>query len=154
VREGVKNWPTPLHLLEDDADKFAAFDAADVALAASGTVTVELTLARTPMVVAYKMGWLTYRLMRPLIRAPFATLANIILKREAIPEFIQENCTPVALASALRRLLRDPAARAQQIKSQDEAALELGQGGEAPSLRAARALLDFARADQRLPSAT
>ncbi|HEV2562199.1 MAG TPA: lipid-A-disaccharide synthase [Rhizomicrobium sp.] len=146
VRQGAKNWPTPLHILESDADKFATFDAADVALAASGTVTVELTLARTPMVVAYKMGWLTYRLMRPLIRAPFATLANIILNREAIPEFIQEKCTPDALASALQQLFRDASARAQQIKSQDEAAHELGQGGEAPSLRAARALLDFARA--------
>lgn len=145
VREGTKDWPTPLHILESDADKFAAFDAADVALAASGTVTTELALARTPMVVAYKMDWLTYTLMRPIVDVPFATLANIILEREAIPEFIQENCKPDLLAAALLRLFRDPQARAQQMKDQDEVAQRLGQGEEAPSLRAARALLDLAR---------
>ncbi len=85
VREATKNWPTPLHILEGDADKFAAFDAADVALAASGTVTTELALAGTPMVVAYKMGWLTYKLMRPLISVKYATLVNIILDRPPFP---------------------------------------------------------------------
>src|SRR5262249_8534760 len=56
VRQGTKDWPAPLHILEDEARKFAAFDAADAALAASGTVTTELALARTPMVVAYRAG--------------------------------------------------------------------------------------------------
>ena len=49
VKAAVADWPTPLHVLESEADKFAAFDAADVALAASGTVTAELALSRTPM---------------------------------------------------------------------------------------------------------
>ena len=57
-----QDWPTPLHILEGEDDKYAAFDAADVALAASGTVTAELALARTPMVVAYRVGGLTYAL--------------------------------------------------------------------------------------------
>ena len=54
ARSGRRTGPTPLHIVESEDDKFAAFDAADVALAASGTVTAELALARTPMVVAYK----------------------------------------------------------------------------------------------------
>lgn len=145
VRAGVKDWPTPLHILEGDADKFAAFDAADVALAASGTVTTELALSGTPMVVAYRMGWLTHKLMRPLISVKYATLVNTILDRPAVPEFIQDDCKPDALAAALLQLFRDPAAREQQIKELAEAVRELGVGGEAPSLRAARALLDFAR---------
>jgi len=149
VREGTLNWPAPIHLLEGDADKYAAFDAADVALAASGTVTTELALARTPMVVAYKLGWLTYGLMRPLIRVPYATLANILLGRAAVPEFIQSRCTPQALAGAVAGLLRDPAARERQVRDLEEATGDLGRGGEAPSLRAARVLLDFAR-DRRV----
>jgi lipid-A-disaccharide synthase len=144
VREGVADWPTPIHLLEGDADKYAAFEAADVALAASGTVTTEVALARTPMVVGYKLGWLTYALMRPLISAKFATLVNILLDREAVPEFIQEKCTPENLAGAVVSLFRDPEVRARQIADLEEATADLGRGEEAPSLRAARVLLDFA----------
>lgn len=145
VREGAKDWPAPLHILEGDADKFAAFDAADVALAASGTVTTELALSGTPMVVAYRMGWLTHKLMRPLISVKYATLVNIILDRPAVPEFIQNDCKPEALSAALLKLFRDPAARQKQKSDLAEAVHALGVGGEAPSLRAARALLDFAR---------
>ncbi|HEX3673815.1 MAG TPA: lipid-A-disaccharide synthase [Rhizomicrobium sp.] len=144
VREGAKDWPTPLHILEGDADKYAAFEAADAALAASGTVTTEVALAKTPMVVAYKLGWLTYALMRPLISAKFATLVNILLDREAVPEFIQEKCTPENLAAAVVPLFRNPAVRARQVADLEEATADLGRGEEAPSLRAARVLLDFA----------
>jgi lipid-A-disaccharide synthase len=145
VRERTKNWPTPLHILEGDDERFAAFDAANAALAASGTVTTELALSGTPMVVAYKAGWLTYRLMRPLIDVKFATLVNIILDRAAVPEFIQDKCRPDALAAALLKLFRDPAARDRQMRDLAEAVHALGMDEEAPSLRAARALLDFAR---------
>lgn len=145
VRAALADWTVPVDVLEGDADKYAAFDAADVALAASGTVTTELALAGTPMVVAYKLGWLTYALMRPLITVKHATLANILLERRAIPEFIQSLCTPDNLANAVVALFRDPEARAQQRKDLAEAASRLGQGSEKPSLRAARALLDFAR---------
>ena len=71
ARSARPDWPTPLHILEGEADKFAAFDAADVALAASGTVTAELALARTPMVVAYRVGGLTYALAHRLMTVPY-----------------------------------------------------------------------------------
>ncbi len=145
VREGTANWPTPLHILEGDNDKFASFDAADVALAASGTVTTELALSKTPMVVGYKLGWLTYALARPFIVAKFATLVNILLDREAVPEFIQEQCTPDTLVAALLPLFRDPAARDAQTGALKDAVHELGGDDEPPSLRAARTLLAFAR---------
>jgi lipid-A-disaccharide synthase len=144
VREMTANWPVPLHILDDAADKFASFDAADVALAATGTVTTEVALSNTPMVTAYKLGWLTYALARPFISVKFATLVNILLDREAVPEFIQRRCTPEALSGALSRLFKDPDARAAQIRDLDEAMHLLGAGEEAPSLRAARTLLAFA----------
>ncbi|MGH9807078.1 MAG: lipid-A-disaccharide synthase, partial [Terriglobia bacterium] len=143
VREAVKDWPATVHVVEGNADKYAALAAANVALAASGTVTTELALARTPMVVAYKLGWLTYALMRPLITVKHASLVNILLGREAVPEFIQSRCTPENLAAAVVALFRDPAIRARQIRDLDDATNELGRGSDAPSLRAARALLDF-----------
>ncbi len=136
-------------MLEGDADKYAAFQAADVALAASGTVTTEVALARTPMVVAYKLGWLTYALMRPFVSVTYATLVNILLAREAVPEFIQQNCTPKNLAGAVVSLFRDPIVRAKQIAALEEATTELGRGAEEPSLRAARVLLEFASLHKR-----
>jgi lipid-A-disaccharide synthase len=145
VREHTQDWPVPLHIVAGDADKFAAFDAADAALAASGTVTTELALARTPMVVAYRLGALTYALARPFVNVRFITLANILLSRPAVPEFVQSACTGPALAHALMPLLADENARKVQQQSLAEAVSKLGLGGERPSVRAARALLDFAR---------
>jgi lipid-A-disaccharide synthase len=97
------------------------------------------------MVVAYKLGALTYGVARPFISAKYATLVNILLDREAVPERIQSRCTPAALAVELKKLILDPGGRARQISDLIEADHLLGVGGEAPSLRAARALLDFAR---------
>ena len=145
VRGQVRDWPSPLHIVEGDADKFAALDAADVALAASGTVTTELALAGTPMVVAYRLGALTYALVRPFVSVKFITLANILLDRPAVPEFVQRACTGEALAGALLPLFTSAEARARQTRDLAEAVQKLGLGGERPSLRAARALLDFAR---------
>jgi len=143
VKRESTNWPTRLHVLEGDEDKFAAFDAANVALAASGTVTTELALARTPMVVAYRVGWLTFTLVRPLILLPLITLVNLLLERRAVPEFLQNAASPTALADSVVRLLTDADAAAAQRADLDQATKLLGQGDEAPSLRAARAIVDF-----------
>jgi len=143
VAEKARNWPTPLHILENESDKFAAFDAADAALAASGTVTAELALARAPMVVAYRVGAVTFALANWLMTSPYMTLLNILLEREAVPEFKQQKARPEILAAEVEKLLRDPEARAAQVAAMDEFARRLGEGGEAPSSRAARVLLDF-----------
>ena len=143
VRATTVDWPTPLHVLESEDEKYAAFDAADTALAASGTVTAELALSRTPMVVAYKVGGLTYFLSKFLMTVKHITLINILLGREAVPEFLQERATPENLAHATKRLFRDQGARAAQVAAMNEFAASLGEGGEAPSLRAARVLLEF-----------
>jgi lipid-A-disaccharide synthase len=143
VKEKTGYWPTPLYLVENEANKFAAFDAADVALAASGTVTAELALSRTPMVVFYILGGLTYALGIWLYNSRFFTLLNILLDREAAPEFLQAKAKPEILAAELEKLLRDRAAYDAQIAAMDEFARLLGEGEEAPSLRAARVLLEF-----------
>ena len=143
VREGVKDWPAPLTLIAGEAEKFAAFDAADAALAASGTVTTELALAKTPMVVAYILGTLTALIYRPLIRVKYYTLVNLILDRLAVPELMQGDCRPDLLAGAVAPLLTDPAAAAAQTADLETALALMGAGAESPSRRAAQAILDF-----------
>jgi lipid-A-disaccharide synthase len=143
VRAATGDWPTPLHVLESEADKYAAFDAATVALAASGTVTAEIALARTPMVVAYKVGGLTYFLSKFLMTVKYMALINILLDREAAPEYLQARATPQALADAVAHLFADAGARAAQVEAMNEFGRRLGEGDEAPSQRAARVLLDF-----------
>src|SRR5581483_1404124 len=132
---------TPLHVVEGDADKYAAFDAADVALAASGTVTAEIALSHTPMVVGYKVGGLTFFLSKFLMTVTHITLINILLGREAVPEFLQSRATPENLAAAVEKLFRDARARDAQIEALKEFGRLLGERDEAPSLRAARVLL-------------
>jgi len=143
VRAATADWPTPLHIVEGEADKYAAFDTADVALAASGTVTAELALAHTPMVVGYKVGGLTFFLSKFLMTVTHITLINILLEREAVPEFLQSRCTPENLTCAVEHLFRDKAAREAQVEAMRDFGRRLGEGGEAPSLRAARVLLEF-----------
>jgi lipid-A-disaccharide synthase len=142
IRAGTADWPVPLTLIEGDSEKFAAFAAADAALAASGTVTTELALSRTPMAVAYKVGWLTAAIYKRLIRVKYVTVANLLLERMAVPEFIQALCRPELLADCLTTLLTDKEAARRQVADLDEAMRRMGQGSE-PSVRAAKAILDF-----------
>jgi lipid-A-disaccharide synthase len=143
VRAATENWATPLHIVEGESDKYAAFDAATIALAASGTVTAELALSRTPMVVAYKVGGLTYFLSRWMMLVKHFTLINILLEREAVPEYLQGAATPPVLADAVAHLFADEKARAAQVAAMNDFAALLGEKEEPPSLRAARILLGF-----------
>ena len=96
------------------------------------------------MVVAYRVGHVTYALARPLFRLPYFTLVNLLLDRMAVPEFLQGRAQPAVLAREVEALLSEEAA-ARQVADLEEAARRLGKGGEAPSLRAARAILSFVR---------
>ena len=145
VRRAAHNWPTPVHVVEENADRFAALDAADAAIAASGTVTTELALARTPMVMGYRLGWLTFALLLPFLHVRRIVLINIVLQREAVPELIQWKCTPERIAHALRPLLLNDEARAAQLRDLEAAVRAFGLGGESPSIRAARIILEIAR---------
>lgn len=145
VKAAAADWPAPVHIIETEAEKYAAFTAANAALAASGTVTIELALARTPMVVAYRVGGLTYTLAQVLFRFKYFALANLLLDRLAVPELLQDKATPAALADAVAPLLTDKGAAAAQVKDLDAVAALLGEGGESPSLRAAHAVIDFIR---------
>ena len=114
VTERVKQWPFPTHVIEDEADKFRAFKLANAALAASGTVTLELGFAGCPMIVAYRVDRLAL-LFRRLVKPPHFALANLVLGERAFPELMQESCVPEQLAPALAALLTDTPERAAQL---------------------------------------
>jgi lipid-A-disaccharide synthase len=105
------------HLIFGEEDKFRAFKLARAALAASGTVTLELALAGTPMVVGYKVDAVTATALRVLLKAPSVVLANLVLGERAVPELLQEQCTPDHLAPALGALLDEGPARARQLQA-------------------------------------
>jgi len=151
VSAAVRDWPAPAIVLRGAIAKYDAFAASNAALAASGTVTLELALARVPMVVAYRVNPLTHAILRRLVKVRFANLINIILDRAAIPELLQEDCTPERLATELTRLLDDRLARERQLQACDEGLARLGRGGVSPGLRAADRVLQIIA--ERAPAA-
>ncbi|MBL1437767.1 MAG: lipid-A-disaccharide synthase [Rhodobacteraceae bacterium] len=121
--------------------KTAVFAASELALAASGTVSIELAAVGTPMVIGYKTNWLTAVIMRRAMLAPSFTLVNLLTESKAVPEFEPRDCTVENLLSAMQKLLDDPAARVAQVQVGRDAIVALGKGGEDPGLRAARSVL-------------
>lgn len=143
VRDAVAHWPGAPIVVDGIAEKHHAFSASTAALAASGTVNLELAVAGVPFVIAYRVSTLSYLIGRLMVRVPSIVMTNILLNRNVIPEFLQENCRPEAIAAAVGRLLDDPQARAEQVRASAEAAILLGRGGPPPSGRAAKILLDL-----------
>lgn len=144
VREAVASWPGQPILVDTDRDKHDAFAASDAALAASGTVALELGLARVPSVIAYRVNPLSAFVVRRMLTTKYANLVNIMLDRPAVPELLQENCTAGRLADAVDQLLTDPAAAAAQRAAYDEVAqMMLLPGGAVPGDRAADVVLDL-----------
>jgi lipid-A-disaccharide synthase len=141
VAAQAADWPTPLRLVRGAREKFDAFAAAQAALAASGTVALELAMAGLPAVIAYKVNPLTAVAARRLLKVKYVNLVNLLLDRPAVPEFLQEQCRPEVLAGALGLLLDDQDARAAQRAALAEAMVRLGRGGPSPSRQAAHVLL-------------
>lgn len=141
VKARVAGWPYRAHVIEDEALKDDAFVAATVALACSGTVTTELALAGAPMVVGYRIGGLTYAVLKRIFKSPWITLFNIAAKAFVAPEFVQEDCNGPALARAVAQRLDDPALRAAQVAEQNAALDKMGRGAPDPSNAAADAIL-------------
>lgn len=150
VRDLVRDWPVRPEVIENADRKRAAFAAADVAIAASGTVSLELAANDCPMVIAYDMHPVTMWLLRRMARVDTVTLVNLVSETRTIPEFIGRDCRAARIAPALARLLTDPEAMAAQREAMAVTMDRLGRGGEAPGLRAARSVLAaLGRAGQR-----
>jgi lipid-A-disaccharide synthase len=141
----LETWPSGAQrpvVVEHAAD--AVLAAADVAIVASGTATVQAALHGCPMVVVYRVAPLTYRLGKPLVKVQTYAMANLIAGRRVVPELIQEDFTPEAAAGEALKVLRDPAHAARVRADLAEVRARLGDAGA--SRRAAEAVLDAARA--------
>ena len=153
VEAAVARWSVKPRLVSGEAAKLTAFAEADAALAASGTVTLELGLLRVPAVAAYRLDWIG-RWIKYLLRPPkalaglklvrSAQLTNIIVGDKIIPEFIDGDCTPAALSTALEALLRDTPERRRQFEGFDRlAAIMQPVASFRPNAEAARAVLEL-----------
>ncbi|BAT60284.1 lipid-A-disaccharide synthase [Variibacter gotjawalensis] len=143
VREGTRGWKHPPRIIIAHDEKRAAFRCARAAIAASGTVTLELALASVPTVAAYKVAPIEAAIIRRLIQVPTVILANLVLDQNVIPEFLQEDCTPEKLALALRDVVADTAVRTQQLDAFARLDSVMKIGEAAPSDRAAEIVLSL-----------
>ena len=143
IRQIVSSWSVGPIIVTGDSEKFAAFAASDAAIAASGTVALELAMARLPYVTIYKFNALTAFIGRLLVKTPFVNIINILLDREVVPELIQEDCKSHTIASHIAGFLEGDETALAQAASFDQAVTQLQSGDELPSDRAAAVVLDI-----------
>ena len=139
VRDAVGGWPVPVTVVLGRRQRQAAMVASNAALAASGTVALELAAAGVPSVICYRLPLATYLVLRGMVRVRFANLINIILDEAVVPERLQRECRPDLLCDDLLALL-GPSGR-DQIRRLQPALKQLRPQGQLPSERAAEAIL-------------
>ena len=148
LREAVAGWAVRPRVVVEPAEKWAAFRNARAALAASGTVTLELALSGVPMVAAYRLDFIEAviaRAIRLQARLPSVILANLVIGENVVPELLQEDCTPDKLADALLPVVRDTEQRRRQVEAFRRLDEIMIIGGPPPSAKAAAIVLKAAR---------
>ena len=143
VAAAVSGWPAAPLVIDPRTDtggaaKRAAFRAADVAVAASGTVSLELAAADTPMIIAYDMSWLSRQIIGRMVMVDTVTLVNLVSDTRVVPEFIGARCRPAPIAAAALAVLDDPAGQRDAMRLTMD---RLGRAGPPPGQRAADAIL-------------
>ncbi|MBS0250142.1 MAG: lipid-A-disaccharide synthase, partial [Proteobacteria bacterium] len=144
IVEKTANWTPRPHIVESN-DKYAAMRLARAALAASGTVTLELALAQTPAVVAYKVDKVIAKL-RFLLKVPSVVLANLVIGKNVYPEFLQEACTAENLEAALKPLFAKTNERMAQLEGLALVPAKMQLAASSPSEAAANVVLSVVKA--------
>jgi len=145
VRRDTAAWPIAPRVVVEPKEKWAAFRQARAALAASGTVTLELALASVPTVVAYKVTLFEELIARALVRVKMVALANIILDDMIMPELLQRQATAKNLADALVAIIGDSPQRRRQCEAFAKLDAMMEIGSAVPSKRAAAAVIALSR---------
>lgn len=144
VRNLMESMPVPVHIIDDASQKWAAFGAMDYALATSGTVGLELAIADVPHIIGYCTSPFTAAIVKRKIKVRFAHLANIMLDRQIVPEFIQQQCQPDNLLAALNELQQDAPAQREAF-AEIRAMIGGAEPSQPPSLQAAQYISSFLR---------
>ena len=146
VREAVKDWALPVHIVTGETNRYDAFAACDASLAASGTVALELAMAKVPYAIAYKMNPISSWLARKLVSGKFANLVNILANREIVKEYLLEDCTVENLTAEAEKLLSDESYRQNIIRDAFDILKLLGANDPVlPSQKAADTVLSMVR---------
>ena len=144
VKKMCEGVDLPLTILETETDRYNAFNASSAAIAASGTVALELAIANIPHIVGYKISPLSAMLVRRFMHIQFVNLSNIILGREIIPELLQERCIPVNICLYIQGLLNHDDWYDKQMEGFEKVRHLLGMGEQTPSEKACDVIYDLA----------
>lgn len=145
IRRRAESWKVKPTILEGEEQKFAAFRRAHAALAASGTVSLELALSGVPTVIAYRIEMILRPFKRMILRVPSVVLANVIMGEKIVPEFLDGRSRPGRLAAEIITLLRPGPARTRQIEAFARLDEIMAFEGGVPSVRAAELVLELAK---------
>ena len=146
VAAGVRGWRGNPIVVQRPETKYDAFAASRAALAASGSVALELALAKLPMVVGYRLNPLTEVFLDRVLKVRQVNLVNLLLGKRLVCELLGPNCTPERLAASLAELVRDERVRAAHRQGYDEVIRRLEEDGTSPSLQAADQILEIVAA--------
>lgn len=141
VREALTTWPVQPRLVIGEDDKRAAFRIAHAALAKSGTVTLELAIAGVPMVTAYRGGTVEAFIAKRVVKLTSVILANLVIGDNVIPEYLQDDCTALTLAPALREVMTDTPLRRRQLQAFARLDAIMTTGDVSPSAKAAEVVV-------------
>lgn len=141
VKHMVKECRLPLVIVENEADRYSAFQASSAAIAASGTVALELAICNIPHIIAYKVSSLTYMIAKYLVKLKYVNLTNIMLNRNVVPELLQDKCTPENIVHEIQELLKNGQSYEKQMEGFNEVKEYLANGKQTPSQNAADIIL-------------
>jgi lipid-A-disaccharide synthase len=149
VAQATRDWAGAPIIVREPSEKYDAFAASRAALAASGSVALELAMARLPMVVGYRLNPLTEALLDRVLKVRQVNLVNLLLERPLVPELLRGECTAERIAAEVASLVRDGAVRAGHLTGYAAAMRRLGACGRSPSLQAADQVLAIVAARRR-----
>ena len=146
VKKMVKASGQKILIVENQNDRYGAFRSSSAAIAASGTVALELAICDVPHIIAYKVSPLTALLVKRFLKIEFVNLSNILIGREIVPELLQERCVAGNIASYIQHFInQDDDWYEKQKKGFAKVREILGQGEQKPSENAADIILSLIR---------
>ncbi|MBN66068.1 MAG: lipid-A-disaccharide synthase [Rickettsiales bacterium] len=147
IEKHAEKWPVKPHIVTDEVEKRAAMIDSNIALAKSGTISLECALAGLPMITTYRVNPLSYMIAKRIVKTEYVNLINILCEKEVVPELLQEQCRPDLLAKELDSLFKDKHRRATQREAFYAGLKKLGmEEPETASSKAARIVLQLLQA--------